>query len=84
MMSWTRPRVMILLVPPHPLLLSAPAKPDQTALRAVATTERFTLTDHALYLHAPGGIGRSPLVDRLERAGLSRTWGVVVVFMPSL
>jgi uncharacterized protein (DUF1697 family) len=48
--------------------LAAPAKPDQTALRAVATTERFTLTDHALYLHAPGGIGRSALVDRLERA----------------
>ena len=52
----------------HVWYLAAPAKPDQTALRAVATTERFTLTDHALYLHAPGGIGRSPLVDRLERA----------------
>ena len=52
----------------HVWYLASPAKPDQTALRTVATTERFTLTDHALYLHAPGGIGRSALVDRLERA----------------
>jgi uncharacterized protein (DUF1697 family) len=52
----------------HVWYLASPAKPDQAALRAVATTERFTLTDHALYLHAPGGIGRSALVDRLERA----------------
>jgi uncharacterized protein (DUF1697 family) len=52
----------------HVWYLASPAKPDQAALRAVATTERFTLIDHALYLHAPGGIGRSALVDRLERA----------------
>lgn len=52
----------------HIWYLASPAKPDQAALRAVATTERFTLTDRALYLHAPGGIGRSALVDRLDRA----------------
>lgn len=52
----------------HLWYLAAPAKPDLAALRALAQNERFALTDHALYLHAPDGIGRSRLADRLERA----------------
>lgn len=58
----------------HVWYLATPAKPDLAALKALAQNERFTLTDRALYLHAPDGIGRSPLVDRLDRAlGVSCT-----------
>jgi uncharacterized protein (DUF1697 family) len=38
------------------------------ALKALAQNERFVLTDRALYLHAPDGLGRSALVEQLERA----------------
>ena len=52
----------------HVWYLAAPAKPDQMALKALAQNERFALTDRALYLHAPDGLGRSALVERLELA----------------
>lgn len=52
----------------HVWYLAAPAKPDQMALKALAQNERFALTDRALYLYAPDGLGRSALVERLERA----------------
>jgi uncharacterized protein (DUF1697 family) len=51
----------------HVWYLAEPAKPDMALLKGLAKTERFTLTDRALYLHAPDGIGRSALVDRLDR-----------------
>lgn len=47
---------------------AAPVTADIGFLKGLAQTERFTLTQNALYLHAPDGIGRSALVDRLERA----------------
>lgn len=51
------------------LLLEAPKSPDMATLdRLRAPTERFTLTDQVLYLHAPDGIGKSKLAERVERA----------------
>ena len=49
--------------------LSGPATgTDQAAMTAIkAADEAFTLTDAALYLLAPAGIGRSVLVDKLDR-----------------
>lgn len=52
----------------HVWYLAKVAKPDQMLLKGLAKTERFNLTERALYLHAPDGIARSALVDRLERA----------------
>ena len=52
----------------HVWYLAGPATPDQALLKGLAQKERFSLTDRALYLHAPDGIGKSPLADRLERA----------------
>ena len=64
------------------LLLQAPKSPDLATLdRLRAPTERYTLTDQALYLHAPDGIGKSRLVERVERAlGVSvtaRNWRTI-------
>jgi len=52
----------------HVWYLSSPAKPDLGALKGLAKNERFVLTDRALYLHAPDGIGRSALANRLDLA----------------
>lgn len=54
----------------HILFLAAPAPdPDLAALTALAQDgEAFTLTPQALYLHAPHGIGRSALAEKLPRA----------------
>ncbi|MEM6554560.1 MAG: DUF1697 domain-containing protein [Pseudomonadota bacterium] len=53
----------------HLYFLSAPAiRPDLAGLKALQTaTERFTLTERVLYLHAPEGIGRSKLAARVEQ-----------------
>jgi uncharacterized protein (DUF1697 family) len=53
----------------HVFFLAEPARGvDQAALAALkGGEEQFTLTDAALYLHAPGGIGRSVLVDKLGK-----------------
>lgn len=53
----------------HVFFLAAPAKgTDLAGMTAVkATDEAFTLTEGALYLNAPSGIGRSVLVDKLEK-----------------
>jgi uncharacterized protein (DUF1697 family) len=53
----------------HIYFLSEPApKTDLAALRALAVGgEAVTLTDKALYLLAPNGIGRSVLAERLDR-----------------
>lgn len=53
----------------HIFFLAEPApKTDLAALRALATGgEAVTLTDNALYLLAPNGIGRSVLASKIER-----------------
>ena len=52
----------------HISFLSRPATPDMEALNArKSATEKFTLTDHAFYLLAPDGIGRSKLAADVER-----------------
>ena len=52
----------------HIFFLAEPAPDtDLAALQALAQTEAFTLTDAAFYLFAPGGIGRSVLVQKLPR-----------------
>ena len=49
--------------------------PDIDAMNSIkAENERFTLTDDALYLHAPDGIGRSRLAGKVDRhLGVSTT-----------
>lgn len=50
-------------------LAEPPADPDLAGLAAVAgPTERFELVGRVFYLHAPDGIGRSKLAERVERA----------------
>ena len=53
----------------HILFLGSPAiGADLAGLRAQASEgEQVTLTDRALYLHTPGGYGRSTLADKLPR-----------------
>lgn len=51
----------------HVWYLAAPVTADLAPVRALAQKERVTLTDRALYLHAPDGVGRSALVAKLER-----------------
>jgi uncharacterized protein (DUF1697 family) len=50
----------------HVWHLAAPSKADLTQIKGRAANERFVLTDRALYLHAPDGIGRSAFVERLN------------------
>jgi uncharacterized protein (DUF1697 family) len=57
--------------------------PDIDAMNSIkAENERFTLTDDALYLHAPDGIGRSRLAAKIDRhLGVSttaRNWRTVM------
>lgn len=53
----------------HIVFLAEPATgADLAGLRATATEgEQVTLTDAALYLHTPGGYGRSALAEKLPR-----------------
>jgi uncharacterized protein (DUF1697 family) len=66
----------------HVWYLAQPAQPDLAALRSHVTTERFHLSDRALYLHAPEGIGRSALAARMDRAlktsCTARNWRTVL------
>ena len=60
-------------------LASAPRKPDLEALERVRkSNERFELRGSVFYLHAPDGIGRSKLAERIEKAlgvqGTARNW----------
>lgn len=49
-------------------LADPPDAPDLETLETLANpTERFSLTPHAFYLHAPNGIGRSKLAEKAER-----------------
>lgn len=63
-------------------LASAPAAPDIESLaKAKLPSERFHLTDHVFYLHAPDGIGRSKLAANAEKflgvAVTARNWRTV-------
>ena len=53
----------------HIIFLGEPATgADLAGLRATAAEgEQVTLTDKALYLHTPGGFGRSVLAEKLAR-----------------
>ncbi len=64
-------------------LASAPTAPDIESLtRVKSPSERFHLTDHTFYLHAPDGIGRSRLAARAEKllgvAATARNWRTVL------
>lgn len=53
---------------------AGPKNPDLEGLAASRTAnERFALIDSVFYLHAPDGIGRSKLAERVGRG-----WGVTV------
>ena len=62
----------------HVWYLAAPVAADLGPVMALAKGERVMLTDAALYLHAPDGIGRSALVAKLERVlardATARNW----------
>ena len=52
----------------HIAFLDAPSKVDPADLDAVtATDETWHLTKQAFYLHAPSGVARSKLVQKLDR-----------------
>lgn len=52
----------------HVWFLTGDATPDRAALDALASeTERFEIAPRAFYLHAPDGIGRSKLAEKVER-----------------
>ena len=60
-------------------LASTPRKSDLEALDHVRKpNERFELRGSVFYLHAPDGIGRSKLAERIEKAlgvqGTARNW----------
>ncbi|MDP0500687.1 MAG: DUF1697 domain-containing protein [Verrucomicrobiota bacterium JB022] len=63
-------------------LAATPTEPELDKLEAVrGENERFQLIDRVFYLHAPGGIGRSKLAERVERClgvpATSRNWRTV-------
>ena len=64
-------------------LAATPDQPDLAALAELKSpTEAFELGDGAFYLHAPDGIARSKLAERVERhlgvATTSRNWRSVM------
>lgn len=61
---------------------AAPENPDMSALEAVKKdSERYELIDNVFYLHAPEGIGRSKLVDKVGKGWdvsvTARNWRTV-------
>jgi uncharacterized protein (DUF1697 family) len=63
-------------------LAAVPEKPDLEAMDALrAETERFELIDKVFYLHAPDGIGRSKLAEKVGRyidvSMTARNWRTV-------
>ena len=63
-------------------LESAPLNPDLAMLEAVKSdSEQFELRGTVFYLHAPEGIGRSKLAEKVERAlgvpATARNWRTV-------
>ena len=66
----------------HVWFLVEPSSFDASRADALAaTTERYAVTDQAIYLHAPDGIGRSKLAAKMENlAGVratARNWNTV-------
>ncbi|MBL4929982.1 DUF1697 domain-containing protein [Fuscibacter oryzae] len=65
----------------HAFFLATPTQLDEAKVKALATTERLHLTSAALYLHAPDGLGRSKLAERLPRLlatpSTARNWNTV-------
>jgi len=67
-------------------LESVPPAPDLALLAALKTErERFQLIDKVFYLHAPDGIGRSKLAEKVEKAlgvaTTARNWRTVSKLM---
>ena len=62
-------------------LASAPEFDTERADKLAAASERYHVTDQAIYLHAPDGIGRSKLASAMEKtAGVpatARNWNTV-------
>jgi uncharacterized protein (DUF1697 family) len=63
-------------------LAAEPAQPDLDGLEALAAdSEAFSLGDGVFYLHAPDGIGRSRLAQRVERLlgvpATARNWRTI-------
>jgi len=63
-------------------LAEVPTTPNLDVLNEIkGDSEAFVLQDRAFYLHAPGGIGRSRLVQRVEKllgvATTARNWRTV-------
>lgn len=63
-------------------LAAAPESPDLEKLETVKSeSERFALVNQVFYLHAPDGIGRSKLAEKVERAlgvpTTARNWRTV-------
>ncbi|MFZ0544549.1 MAG: DUF1697 domain-containing protein, partial [Candidatus Promineifilaceae bacterium] len=71
----------------HLFFLSAvPENPDLEALEALKKeSERFELKDKVFYLHAPDGIGRSKLAEKVGRyipvSMTARNWRTVCKIM---
>ncbi|MBK1882386.1 DUF1697 domain-containing protein [Luteolibacter pohnpeiensis] len=67
----------------HVFFLDSAAKsPDLAKMQAIQTaSEQFELQEHAFYLFAPDGIGRSKLAASVERllgvSGTARNWNTV-------
>ena len=60
----------------------APAVPDLAGLEAIrGPRDRYVLDGAVLYLHTPGGLGRSRLAERAERLvgvpATARNWNTV-------
>lgn len=73
----------------HIWFLTAPAHFDDVTAQALAKdNERFHVTERAVYLHAPDGIGRSKLAEKLERlAGVpttARNWNTIAKLLEML
>lgn len=67
-------------------LASAPRNPDLEMLDSLQKdNEQFKLIDNVFYLHAPDGIGRSKLAERVEKAlgvaATARNWRTVSKIM---
>jgi uncharacterized protein (DUF1697 family) len=63
-------------------LRETPTKANTQRMDEIASdNEAFLLTDHALYLHAPDGVGRSKLAANIERCvgvpATARNWRTV-------
>ncbi len=64
-------------------LATPPPAPEMNALAgAKSSSERFHLTDHVFYLHAPDGVDRSKLAPKVEKLlrvqATARNWRTVV------